>query len=312
MTDVKPTRLISSPRILHGRNPFDAPKECDLLRPVRPELPNYSETMYFGICDRHQPGLGMFLHTGRLWGDLDMWWTRNIIFLPGGEAIMDRNFGRAPDNRGPASGNSRYLCVEEHRRWKLTYDGAAERTTREQSATALVGAGPVTPAGFDLDLEAVTPIWDMEGALGIAETDPDLTVWAHGHQQQAFLATGSVRVGDETWEFDGVANRDHSWGTRDMAHYGGHAFASVIFPESRRLVMGMTMFDRSGQPSLQVGYTAEGDTMELFGDYEIPWAIDSYSNPRTDLEFSFRRTDGSKVRMTGEGNLQHVGAGSTR
>jgi hypothetical protein len=242
----------------------------------------------------------MFLHMGRMSEDLGLWWARTDVFLPGGEVVMERTFGRPVDDRGPATGNFTVRCLREHHSWRVTFDGAGELTTREATGRDLAGAGRAVPMRFELDLEAISPVWDLEAACGISEPDPDLTSWAARHQQQGLLATGRLVVSDRTWDLDAVAYRDHSWGPRDVSGFGGDAFTTVVFPESRRVACGMVIFGADGQPNLRTFYIAEGERMELIAEGETPRAVDTLSNPRTGLEFSLRRADGELVVLTGE------------
>lgn len=292
--------LTSSSRILTGPNPFGVPERFDLLQPVQPDVPHYSETMYFPVCDRRHEGLGLFLHMGRVSDDLELWWARTIAYLPGGRVVMARTFGRAPDDRGPATGNLAVRCEQEHRRWRLSFDGAGELTTREATGQGLSGEGAAVPLRFDVELTSISPVWDLEAACGISDPDPNLTSWASRHQQQAFLADGTITAAGQRWELDAVAYRDHSWGPRDVSGFGGDAFATVIFPESRRVACGMVIYGMDGQPNLRTFYISEGDQLELIEEGEVPWATDTLSNPRTGLEFSLRRHTGELVVLRGE------------
>jgi hypothetical protein len=243
----------------------------------------------------------LFLHVARDPGDLDLWCAQTIIYLPGGEVLADRSFGRAPHDRGPCSGNLDIQCLRPHERWTLTFDGAGERTTREETSRRVVGAGPSTPAKFAIEVSAVGPVWDWGEATGMnALLDPSESVWAAKHQEQGFLATGTIEVGGERFEVDGVAYRDHSWGQREMSDFGGDAFVCIVFPESRRVVQGFEMWNSAGELQTRTFYIAEGDQLELIDEGTVPRAVDWLSNPRTDLTVQLRRAGGELITLKGE------------
>lgn len=298
--NVAPRLMTPTPRILSGQNPFQVPTEYDGLLPVPSSVPHYSETMYFAVCDRHEPGLGVFMHTGRMAGDLDLWWARTVVYLPGGEVVVDRSFGRAPDNCGPATGNMSIRCEEPHRRWALHYDGAGELTTRDATALGLAGAGPPTPMRFDIQADAVSPIWDMPASVGLTQMEHTDAVYAQGHHQQAFTAHGELTVGGRRWTIDGVAYRDHSWGPRELSELGGDAFVSLVFPDSGRVVSGWELWNVAGEVNFRGFYIWENGEMELISEGSVERAVDCSSNPRTGLEVTMRRASGELLTLPGE------------
>jgi hypothetical protein len=292
--------LTAQTRILTGDNPFGVPPEHDLLRPTL-DVAHYSETMYFAVADKNHPDLGLFLHTGRVTEDTGLWWARTVAYLPGGALAVDRSHGRAPDDRGPATGNMAIRCVEPLKRWQLTYDGAAELSSWDASSEGLLGAGPAEVMRFDIECEAVSPVWDLQGAVGHSDDlDQKVSVWASGHHEQGFLARGTLSVGGRSWDIDGVAYRDHSWGPREMSDFGEDAYVALVFPESRRVVQGVMIWNGSGEVVLRAFYVFENGRMELMNEGSVPRAADCSSNPRTGLELVMVRENGEKLVLPGE------------
>ncbi|MCW3039949.1 MAG: hypothetical protein JWM31_1854, partial [Solirubrobacterales bacterium] len=229
-------------RLRTGPNPFGVDPRDDLLHAVPEGVEHWSETMYFHVWDPHA-GAGVFVHVGRWPGDLELWWAQVIALLPGGELLVDRSWGRAPDDRGPATGNVRVRCEEPLRRWRLEFDGAGEPTTPARMAEGPVGAGRARSFRFTVDLEALAPVWDMHGAFGVDA--PELG-WAAFHHMQGFRTRGTLSVGTDRWPLDGVGHRDHSSGPRVIAGLGGlHCFV-FVFPESGRVVNGLVTWTRNG------------------------------------------------------------------
>jgi hypothetical protein len=225
-------------RILGGENPFGVLPEHDLLHEVRSDVPDWSETMYFHVWNP-EAGVGVFIHIGRWPGDLDLWWGQVIALLPDGELLVDRSWGRAQDDRGPATGNLRVECVEPLKRWRVRFDGAGEPTDLARMAEGPVGSGRARAFRFDVALEAAAPVWDMHGALGI-----DNLSWAAFHHTQGLRTAGTLVSEGREWTLDGVAHRDHSSGPRHIFDFGGLHFFVFVFPTSGRVVNGLVNWKR--------------------------------------------------------------------
>lgn len=234
-------RSVTAKRRVLGDNPFGVEPGLDLLHAVPVDAPGWSETMYFHAWSP-QHRIGVFVHTGPWPADLDLWWAQVIAMLPDGELLVDRSWGRAVDARGPATRNLRVTCTTPLRGWRLAFDGAGAVCDLATMAAGPVGAGPARAFSFDLELQAVAPVWDMHGALGI-----DGLSWASFHHTQGFRATGRLTVGSRRWDVDGVAHRDHSSGPRDIGGLGGLHFFVVVFLRIGRVVNGLVNWRRDGQ-----------------------------------------------------------------
>ncbi|GAA3513304.1 hypothetical protein GCM10022234_05020 [Aeromicrobium panaciterrae] len=80
---------------------------------------------------------------------------------------------------------------------------------------------------------------DVDIALKLHEFYPPLEPWgddqidqvqaAAGHLETSGRVTGTVRVGDETFEIDGLGYRDHSWAQANMALVRSHAWVAGTF-----------------------------------------------------------------------------------
>lgn len=288
------TTDVSAARVLLGDNPFGVDPELDLLHDVAADVPGWSETMYFHVWSPAS-GVGAFVHTGRWPADPHLWWAQVIALLPDGTLLVDRSWGRAPDARGPATGNLRVECIEPLRHWRLRYDGAGEVTDLERMASGPAGAGPARAFSFDLDLEAAAPVWDMHAALGI-----DGLAWAAAHHTQGFHAAGIVRSGADEWSVDGVAHRDHSSGPRDVGRLGGLHFCVVVFPESGRVVNGLVNWDREGRVDHRTAAIQEAGRCEVVDDIRVT-GLESYAThqPRA-LTITVARADGSSYVLEAE------------
>jgi hypothetical protein len=291
-------------RVLGGANPFGVDPADDLLHAIPADVPGWSETMFFHVWSPGADGgegVGAFIHCGRWPEDPQLWWAQVIALLPDGRLLVDRSWGRAPDDRGPATGNLRITCVEPLTRWRLEFDGAGERTDLAAMSQGPIGAGPARPFTFTLDLEAAAPVWDMHAALGI-----DGLQWAALHHTQGLRATGRLTAGSgpagEVWDIAGTAIRDHSSGPRDVSRLGGLHFCVFVFPDSGRVVNGLVNWNTEGavdhrtQAIFEGGPTEDG-TVEIGASIRFTGLADVRTHQPRELGVGFERADGSSYQL---------------
>jgi hypothetical protein len=142
-----------------------------------------------------------------------------------------------------AGGPVSFRCVEPFRHWNVTYDGDGLDTTAEAQAAGAVGDAPRTKVGFDLDVTMAAPPWisgqmSVEADEKLEETD---SIFVGGRKtfeegmryEQLVRATGTVRVGDDEWDFTGSGIRVRRQGLRNLQGFEGHVWQSAVFPSGR-------------------------------------------------------------------------------
>jgi hypothetical protein len=274
-------------RLLTGSNPFSVEPEMDLLHTAPADAQGWSETMFFHAWSPRE-GIGVFVHAGRWPSDLDLWWAQVIAMLPDGELLVDRSWGRATDNRGPATGNLKVTCTTPLHSWRLTFDGAGAICDLGIMATGAVGAGPARRLSFDLELEAVGPVWDLHGALGI-----DGLSWASFHHNQGFRTKGSLTAGALRWDIDGVAHRDHSSGSRDVGQLGGLHFFLMVFPDSGRVVNGLVNWRQDGNVDHRTFCTQKAGVCEVGTDVRVTGLNSVATHEPRSMDVTLQRADNS-------------------
>lgn len=251
-------------RRIEGENPFRVEPTLDLLHPIRSDVPGWSETAYVHVWNPDL-GVGVFAHFGRSPTDLALWWAQVVALLPDGRLVVDRSFGRSDDARGPSTGTVALRCHEPQRRWTLRMDGAGEATTTAGTAAAVVGAGPAVPLTLEVELTALAPVWDLHAAAGAGDLG-----WAAVHHHQGFRSAGWMRAGGRTWSLDGVAQRDHSSGPRDVSALGGLTFLLAVFPETGRVVNALRTADRDGTPGTAITGSLDAGGVDIGTGLEGP------------------------------------------
>jgi hypothetical protein len=179
----------------------------DYPHPVGPE-PNFNESMYFHFHDPVQ-GIGGFLrlanrpNEGR--GERTV-----CLYLPGGDVAF--GFAR-PTFADPARMCAGGLTVDiltPFERLRVAFDGRinvlSDPATMVDPKVAL-STSPVVDCRVDLQLDAAAPQF--------AETfDGEGESFAPNHYEQLMRASGTVRVGEYSFDLNGYGLRDHSWGPR--------------------------------------------------------------------------------------------------
>ena len=163
------------------------------------------------------------------------------VALPDGHVLVVREDG-APhppsDEQGRprvlGAGPLRFECVEQFRRWRLTFDGNARATTvLDQIATCTSGgidATDVVPLHMELDAEMAAPPW-IQGTL---EPDGHFVV-GERRFEQLFTTQGSVDIAGSTIPVRGGGLRIHRKGgaRSDYSDWYGHCWQSAVFPSGR-------------------------------------------------------------------------------
>ncbi len=91
-------------------------------------------------------------------------------------------------------------CESAHEHWTIGLEAFAVGLDDPGDAYADDLRGERVPLGFDLEWEATAPVYDYPGV---------------SRYEQSCRVSGDILIGDETLDFDGWGQRDHSWGVRD-------------------------------------------------------------------------------------------------
>jgi hypothetical protein len=203
----------------------------------------------------------------------------NLGFPDGRTAVVrGAGTGRSPVDadgvcRTFAAGGLEFRCVDPFKTLVVTYEGTAFDTT----ASALANgepSGPSVPLRVDVELTCAAPPW-VSGTLS-SEAEELFNQGFAGafispRYEQLCTARGSVRLGDEAWDFEGTALRIHRQGRRDTGGFWGHCWPSALFPSGRGF--GALAFpERSdGQPTYNEGFVFDGERLIPATLVDAPW-----------------------------------------
>lgn len=284
--------ILAGARVLAGDNPFSVDPATEQFAAPPPGLDLWSETLFFVAFDEKQE-VGVWVHCGRELEDKSLWWVHTLAFLPDGVVLADRSFTRLENG----DGNLRVTCLEPLQRWRVTFDGAGEVTSSDELAAGPLGLGVPVPFRFALDFNGIAPVYDLHKAM-----TGDLD-WGMGglHHEQGLRVTGTVTAHGSTWQIDGPGLRDHSFGERDFAEFGGDSWNFVVWPNSSRVLctFGMWKRDNTEQAAVSIVMLMENGKTEITRNFDITGKTAPGGIPH-DVELHFFRADGTPVDLTGE------------
>jgi hypothetical protein len=247
----------------------------DHLHPIGPE-PNFNESMYFQF---HDPAhrIGGFLrlanrpNEGR--GERTV-----CLYLPGGDVALGFARPTFADNSQFRSGG---LSVDVHtpfERLHIAFDGQVNVLDEPASMVdpkAAFSTSPVVDCAVDLRFVAAAPPF--------AETfDGDGESFAPNHYEQLMCASGTVRVGVDSYEVSGYGLRDHSWGPRS---WQAPWFYRWVHGSSAGLGFMGAYFGSLDNVDRRGGFVWDGDRLHVCDDVIVSTLRDGDQQPRSiDLE----------------------------
>lgn len=269
---------------------FTPDPRLDFLADIEP-VTGWSENMFFQQWDE-KAGIGLFTHIGRVREDPTLWRGCIAVYLPGGQLLVQRSYGRAADDRGPQAGSLKIICETAGKRWRLLYDGVAELTHSRALGARLGGASTARPMKLDLAFEARSPTYDLFAARELGQQD-----FAHLHHEQAFNVVGELRFDGGVHSLSGFGFRDHSVGARNLSDFSGNTMFYASFP-SGRVVQALQNFTADGGIRLRSGFLVENGVGELLDLVEAPGLTDTCGAPDA-FEVHYLR-NGQPIKVTGQ------------
>jgi hypothetical protein len=240
------------------------PEARESIRTVEPDVSFWCENMLFALHDPTS-NVAMWLHVGTVPNDWSMWHDMCYAVLPDDGGVLSMwSFHRSARERRPGGANTTFRCIEPFRRWRVTFDGYGLHTSLEDMSQGLAREGVKQRFFADLEIEFVTPVWDMHTAA-TTETGKGTMVdqgWAKEHYEQLYHATGTVQFGEHELPFDGYGWRDHSSGPRGGgtgSPWGGHTIIGCLYPESGRGWGLGRYWEPDGRISLEGGWVVGHD-----------------------------------------------------
>jgi hypothetical protein len=192
--------------------------EDDYMHP-REAASNFNESAYYNFYDPGC-GLGGWVRLGNRPNEGYAEMT-TCLYLPDGRVAFWFGRPRISDNDQHNAGGLRFEVVRPFEEHRVTYEGPAvvlEDPSEMEDPRRAFTENPRVDCRIEHVHRGIAKPWGGEAEAEEGETlptiDPEKS-FARGHFEQHMGVTGSVTVGDESFELtDGLGLRDHSWGPR--------------------------------------------------------------------------------------------------
>ena len=202
-----------------------------------PDIPLWTENYCFVAYDPASQ-VGLWTHLGRAPFDPTLWRELSIVYLPSGERLVNKGYGRNEPPRGPGGATMAFQCVEPFRSWRVSRDGGSIRTTVDRLYRGMAHDQRHERVGFDVTLNCHGAVWDW----GEVE---DAHKWGKLHYEQLVSVRGTFTIGGEAIAFDGQGLRDHTSGARDFTVFSSHIWSWANFPSGRGFILLHLVVDGS-------------------------------------------------------------------
>ena len=81
-------------------------------------IPLWTENYCFVAYDPISQ-VGLWTHLGRAPFDSTLWRELSIVYLPSGERLVNKGYGRSETPRGPGGATMTFECVDPFRQWRI-------------------------------------------------------------------------------------------------------------------------------------------------------------------------------------------------
>lgn len=181
------------------------------------EAENYNESMYFNAFDAGQK-LGAWFRLGNRpnqnYAEMSV-----CIYLPNGKVGFIFARPEITDNSAMRAGGMEIEIVKPLQTLKLKFDGKVllmDDPLQMADPKLAFSSNSKVPCSFELTYEGVSPMYGGEVVRedgSSLEIDPEKS-FAKAHYEQHCAITGQIKIGDQSFDMDGLGLRDKSWGPR--------------------------------------------------------------------------------------------------
>lgn len=238
--------------------------EDEYMHPIE-EASNFNESMYINLFD-HQQQCGGWFRVGNRpnEGHAEMSFC---FYLPDGQVAFMFQRANISGNEALNAGGMKFEVIEPFKTLKVTYNGPAVLLKNPQDMDdpkAAFTNNPKVKASAEIIFHGMTPVYGGEAVDeqgNPIEEDPS-EAFARAHYEQHMTGQGTVKVGDQTFELNGLGLRDHSWGPRYWQNLYWYRWLPMVFSQElainisivqmasgRQHIWGMVYDTRNGGPA---------------------------------------------------------------
>ena len=228
-------------------------------------VPNYNESMYLNAFDVEREVGGWFRLGNRVnegYAEMTV-----CISLPGGRVGFAYGRPHIDTNEKMEAGGLSIEVVEPFKHLTVRYRGKVcllEEPAQMAAPRVAFKENPWVPCEVDLDVRGVSPMYGgrpVRADGSELEQDPEKS-FAKAHYEQHCKVTGTMVVGEETIDVDGLGLRDKSWGPRYWQAIDWYRWLPMTFSEDFAMMISIV----NGRPG---GMVLVGDEYHLIREATI-------------------------------------------
>jgi hypothetical protein len=264
-------------------------------------VPNYNESMYLNTFDAEREVGGWF----RLGNRVNEGYAEMSVctYLPGGRIGFLYGRPEIDTNDRMDAGGLSIEVVEPFEHLRVRYEGDVcllDEPRQMADPRRAFRENPMVPCHVELDLRGISP---MYGGKQVYEDGSEIPTdaersFAKAHYEQHVSGTGTIAVGDEVIEIDGLGLRDKSWGPRYWQAVHWYRWLPLVFGPDLAMMVSIIGGDDPSAPPKQSGMVLRDGEYHLVRECRIEsdWDDDLY---QTGMR-CWLRTDHDEYEVTGE------------
>jgi hypothetical protein len=264
-------------------------------------VPNYNESMYLNVFDAEREVGGWFRIGNRVnegYAEMTV-----CVYLPGGRIGFLYGRPAITTNDAMDAGGLRIEVVTPFEHLRITYQGKVcllDEPRQMANPRQAFADNPMVECTVDLDVRGISP---MYGGRPVHDDGTEIEVdaetsFAKAHYEQHTAVTGTITVGDEVIEVDGLGLRDKSWGPRYWQAVYWYRWLPFVFGPDFAMMLSLIGGPDPEVPPRQSGMVLVDGEYHLVRECRIEsdWDEDLY---QTSMR-CWLRTDHAEYEVTGE------------
>jgi hypothetical protein len=269
----------------------------DFMHPLGTEE-NFNESMYFNFFDP-QLQAGGFVRLGNRAneGRAEMTTT---LYLPDGRVLFMFKRAEISHNDAFDAGGMRFEVLEPAEKLRTVYNGSVVvlKEPRDMAdPKKAFSSNPVQKVKLDLEHTAVGPMYGSK--QDDTESDrPAEKQFGKAHYEQHMGVRGTIELGDETIEINGLGLRDHSWGPRYWQAIQSYEWLTMNFGENAGAMV--SVIQRDEKNTRRGGVLVRDGKMEGLVDCHVDVVYEDGSPFHRSLDVRAKTGGGEDFLVHGE------------
>lgn len=264
-------------------------------------VPNYNESMYLNVFDPSRE-IGAWF---RLGNRVNEGYAEMTVcaYLPGGRVGFIYGRPAITSNDEMDAGGLRIEVVTPFEHLRVSYEGAVcllDEPRQMADPRRAFSENPMVPCSVQLEVRGIAP---MYGGKQVYEDGGEIPVdaersFAKAHYEQHIAAQGTITVGEESFDIDGLGLRDKSWGPRHWQAVRWYRWLPMVFGPDFAMMISVIGAEDPAQPPRQGGMVLQDGEYHLIREAQVEslWDEDRYQTSMTCRV----RTDERSYEVSGE------------